>query len=75
MKWDFFTDLVFDLRNTVVFWNFMANLDAFGEGIAQLNTLGPLSSEFVGLKMYYAYAVNTYPWGFASNPVAIEIVP
>jgi hypothetical protein len=74
LKWDAFTDLVFASLNTPFFSNFLGILNAQGQGTAQFNTLGPFYSSGV-THIFFAYAVNTYPWGYGSNPVEIEIVP
>jgi hypothetical protein len=74
LNWDTFTNLVLDALGTSIFPNFYGNLDASGEAEAFMNVLGPVDPALVGLKMYFAYALNN-PWDFASNPVAIEILP
>ncbi|MFH2000040.1 MAG: hypothetical protein ABIK28_10180, partial [Planctomycetota bacterium] len=72
---DAFTSFfLFPLLNTPVFANFLGQLDPLGNASAQLNTLGPLPPTAVGLYMHYAYCMNN-PFNFASNPVAIEIMP
>lgn len=73
LNWDVFLSLVISLVNTPVFSNFMGTLDNAGSAAATFDTLGPVSGA-TGLIMHYAYALNA-PWNFASNPVAIEIVP
>jgi hypothetical protein len=72
LNWDVFTDFVVSLINTPIFLNFMGTLDTSGIATAQLNA--PPVPGFAGVTMHYAYALNN-PWNFASNPVAIEIVP
>jgi hypothetical protein len=72
LSWDFFTEFVISLINTSVFSNFLSTLDALGTATAQLSA--PPVPGFAGVTMHYAYALNN-PWDFASNPVAIEIVP
>ena len=52
----------------------MGVLDGSGNGAAKYDTLGPLPPGLVGASLYFAYALNN-PWDFASNAVAIEIVP
>jgi hypothetical protein len=73
LNWDLFTNLVIDLINTSIFDKFMGILDADGSASAKMN-LGTLPPGYVGTVMHFAYGLNT-PWDFASNPVAIEIVP
>jgi hypothetical protein len=70
---DWFTDYILDRLNTTTFTNFWGMLDAAGVADALLNA-PPLSSIWVGRTMHFAYALNN-PWDFASNAVAIEIVP
>jgi hypothetical protein len=72
LNWDAFTDLVLNLINTSVFFDFLGNLDASGIATAQLNA--PPLPGYAGLVMHYAYCLND-PFDFASNPIAIEIVP
>jgi hypothetical protein len=74
LNWDFYTTFVFNMLNTPIFDDFMGVLDAGGNATAQYNSFGPLPPGFVGMHMYYAYAINK-PWDFVSNYVDIEIVP
>lgn len=74
LNWDIFTNIVLSLANTPVFVRFNDALDASGTGSATLDTLGPLPHSAVGTVLYFAYVLY-YPIDFASNPVAIEIVP
>jgi hypothetical protein len=72
LNWDLFTDLVVQLVNTPNLQDFMGTLDEEGGGEAILN-LPPVPGA-AGITLYFAYAVNG-PWDFASNPVAIDIIP
>ncbi len=74
LNWDVFTGIVFQKVNTPFFSTFQGQLDALGQGAAQLNTLGPLPPGFVGVKLYFAYLLYQ-PFDSVSNPLAIEIVP
>jgi hypothetical protein len=74
LNWDVLTNVVLSLLNTPIFSNFMGTLDGAGSGSATYDTLGPLLPGLLGLNLYFAYAINN-PWDFASNAVAIEIVP
>jgi hypothetical protein len=73
LTWDPFTELALSLTNTAIFSNFAGSLDASGQGFATLHapSLPPGSAGWV---LYFAYCLNQ-PFDFASNPVAIEIVP
>jgi len=71
INWDFFTNLVIRYINSSVFQNFLGQLDVNGIGAATLNL--PYTG-WAGTTLYFSYAMNN-PWDFASNPVAIEIVP
>jgi hypothetical protein len=73
LNWDVFTDFMLPLINSSLFLKFLWPLDGIGQGTAHLNA-PPLPSGFVGLKMYYAFCLNS-PFDFKSNPVVIEIVP
>jgi hypothetical protein len=73
LNWDPFTDLVLLLINSPVFAGFMGPLDAQGEASATLN-LPPLPPGTAGLIVHFAYCLNN-PFDFASNPVAVEVVP
>lgn len=72
LNWDLFMTTVALMINTPPFHDFMGTLDGSGMGSAQLN-LGPVPGA-AGIIMHFAYALNR-PWDFASNPVAVEIVP
>ena len=74
LNWDVMTNVVLSLLNTPIFSDFMGMLDGAGSGSATYDTLGPLPPGLVGASLYFAYALNN-PWDFASNAVAIEIVP
>lgn len=70
---DWFTDFILARLNSGLFQNFQGTLDASGQGAAQLNA-PPFSPTWVGTTMHYAFA-TTYPFDYASNAVAVEIVP
>ena len=73
LNWDILTNLVVAFVNTPPFSNFMGQLDSAGSSSAKFDTLGPIPGA-AGLTLYFAYALNN-PWDFASNPVAVDIVP
>lgn len=73
LNWDIFTNLIIDLLNSPVFSNFTGKLDGTGAANAVFDTLGPIPGA-AGITMHFAYALNN-PWSFASNAVAIDIVP
>ena len=73
INFDLFTSVMIDLMGTPIFNGFMGTLDPEGASSAVLDTLGPVSGT-AGLTLYFAYALNT-PWDYASNPVAISIIP
>jgi hypothetical protein len=62
------------LVNTPIFSDFLGTLGASGEGTSQLDTQGPLPPGASELTMYFAYFLNM-PIDYASNPVAIDIMP
>jgi len=72
INFDLFTSLVISLINTSVFQSFMGVLDAQGSADATM-TFGPIPGA-AGITMNFAYALNK-PWNFASNPIAIMIIP
>jgi hypothetical protein len=72
LNWDGFTQLVIILVNSSVFSNFMGTLSPTGAASAQLN-LPPIPGG-AGVTLHFAYALSA-PWNFASNPVALGIVP
>lgn len=72
INWDWFSNFIVNRFNSYMFTNFAGVLDAAGSGTAQLN-LGSLSSQYIGLRMHYAYALEN-PRNAASNPVCIKIV-
>jgi hypothetical protein len=69
---DWFTDFILARLNTIPFTNFWGTLDASGQGSARLNA--PPIPGWAGVTMHFAF-VTSNPWDFASNAVAIEIVP
>lgn len=69
---DAFTDFVLDRLNTNLFADFSGTLDSSGNAVARFNA--PAKPELAGTTLYFAYALKK-PWDFASNPVAIEIIP
>jgi hypothetical protein len=73
LNWDVFTNLIIDLLNSPIFSNFMGKLDGTGSANAVFDTLGPIPGA-AGITMQFAYALNN-PWNFASNSVAIDVVP
>jgi len=68
--------LIMLMKNTVVFWDFMGVLDSEGEGTAQLNTtnIGMIPAIFLWKYINFAYVLYDQ-WDYASNPVAIYIIP
>jgi hypothetical protein len=74
INWDVYTDLIFLLMNSQLFYNFMGTLSATGGAKAEFDTKGPISSVAVGLTVHYAFALNA-PWNYASNAAGIEILP
>lgn len=71
VNYDIFTNLTITLANTAIFPNFMSILDGSGEATATMN-LPTFSAGYVTL--YFAYALNG-PWDYASNAVAVYLVP
>jgi hypothetical protein len=72
LNWDPFTDLVLSMVNSVIFSNFLNQLDASGNAPAQLNA--PPLPGYAGMTMHYAYCLNN-PFDYASNPIEVLIVP
>ena len=70
---DFFMNLVITFINTPIFVNFKGTLDDSGSAWATFDTLGPIVGT-QGITLNFAYALDN-PWDFASNSVAIDIVP
>ena len=74
LNWDLFTNVVIAQAGGPAFVNFLGQLDGAGNNWAQFNTLGPLPAGTVGVTLYFAFALPK-PWDFASNAVAIDIIP
>jgi|GEM_PF-721474 len=70
---DWFTDFILAHMNTGIFQGFSASLDASGLATARLNAPS-VQPTWVGRTMHYAFA-TAFPWDYASNAAAIEIVP
>jgi len=60
--------------NTAVFQNFRANLYLEGEGLATLDSQGPIDPVYVGETLTFAYTL-TGGYDFVSNAVTVEILP
>lgn len=71
---DFFTNYIIANLSSPMFVNFLGALDGAGSGAATLDTLGPIPPVWVGRTTHFAFAV-TATWNFASNTVAVKIVP
>ena len=71
LNWDVFTDLTLSLTNSWFFTNFMGTLNGLGGASAVMN-LPPFAGGYFTL--YFAFALND-PWDYASNAVAVYIVP
>jgi hypothetical protein len=74
LNWDFFSDYVIRNTNGAGFADFRGNLDPTGSAPAVIDTLGPISSAYAGVTAWFAF-VLTDQWDFASNPVAVQILP
>jgi hypothetical protein len=72
LNWDPFTDVVVLLINTSIFSDFLGELDGFGKGSAQINA-PPLPPGHVGVRMFYALALNS-PFDYVSNVISIDII-
>ena len=66
--------LILSGLNTSYFIGFIGSLDASGASTALFNHPRPFPSGHVGEYLYFAFFLDA-PWDFASNPVAIEIMP
>jgi|GEM_PF-1256493 len=69
---DWLTDFILQRLNNSVFTGFWGVIDANGLAGARLNA--PPIPNLTGEVIHFAYAINN-PWDFASNAVAIEVVP
>lgn len=56
------------------FSGFLGTLDPAGGAVAQLVTFGPLPPELAGLELTLAFGLSD-PWGGASNPEGVLLVP
>lgn len=70
---DRFTDYVISHLDTPQFAEFSGGLDAGGAATVAL-CVDPLGQSWVGRTLHFAFATSR-PWDFASNAVAVEIVP
>jgi len=69
---DWFTDFILDRLNTPLFARFWGQLDATGAATAELRA--PPIASWVGTTIHFAYALDD-PWDYASNAVAVAVVP
>ena len=70
---DWFTDFVLARINTPVFARFARPLDPAGTGTATLDA--PPLPGWEGTTMFFAFALYTPQWDYASNPVEVRLVP
>ena len=71
---DNFTQFVIQNTNGPGFQGFAGSLDANGFASATIDTLGPIPASLVGRTAHFAF-VTLNPIDFASNPVAVRIMP
>ena len=74
LNYDDLTTLTLVAAGAPGFVGFQGSLDASGQAGAVFDTLGPLPTAAVGHQVDFAYVLRS-PFDFASNPVAVEIVP
>ena len=70
---DWLTDYILNNLSLPLFASFRGALDGSGDGAADL-TVGPMQPWWVGKTLHFAFATAN-PWDFASNAVAVEVVP
>ncbi len=70
---DWFTDYLIGHLGAPPFGDFSGTLDGAGAANAAL-IVDPLDATWVGRTVHFAFATAT-PWDFASNAVAVEVVP
>ena len=71
---DFVTEFILNNLNSPSLTGFAGNLDSEGSADALLDTLGPLPPALANRTIHFAF-VLTNPADFASNPMAVGIVP
>ena len=74
LNWDIFTNFLLSMINSPVFQNFTGKLDATGQAMATLDTLGAMPAQLAGTNMHFAFVLNK-PWDYVSNALAIELIP
>jgi len=74
INWDLFTNTIMSFLNTTLFYDFMDSLDVNGEAKANMNVPAVPGTGIAGMTMHFAFALGK-PLNFASNPVAIKILP
>jgi len=75
--WDLFTNIGIQFVNTKGFSNFWSKTSKSGTAYATFDTMNPLPTVAVGLKFYFAEAMQpimSLPWT-TSNSVTVEVVP
>lgn len=70
-NWDFVTSLVMPYNNVSFFFDFIGNLDAYGQATARFEWPGYPGSN--GLMIYFAYCTIS-PFDFVSNGATVEVV-
>jgi len=74
INWDLVTSLNASMLNTPLFNSFLGTLDASGKANAMLEIKGALGPGAVGLKLFFAYALDKGAVFASSNAVTITIV-
>jgi len=72
LTYDIFTNIVVNFIGSPMFVDFLGAIPAGGSTTAKFDTLGSVPATAVGVKLYFAFAVQSKPW-FASNHVEVEI--
>jgi|GEM_PF-3042693 len=71
---DALTNYILSHLTSPMFLDFKGNLDGQGKGLATLDTLGPMSPQYIGETLSFAFTL-TQTYDFVSNPVSIVIEP
>jgi len=71
---DGITDRVLAAANGPSLVRFQGQLDGNGRATPIFDSLGPLSASLAGTVVHFAYALSN-PWDYASEAVAVEILP
>ncbi|MFH2001146.1 MAG: hypothetical protein ABIK28_15800 [Planctomycetota bacterium] len=76
LVWDWFTDLIMQYLNSIMFYQFYGILDGNGHATAQFNLPAPPPGEkWPEMTLWFAYCIKDEPKWIPSNTVQVDLAP